>query len=393
MNTVPGFLAGAVSAGIKKDSGHDDFGLLYSKTPARAAAVFTTNVVKAAPVVVGMGRIRNGLCQAVVVNSGNANACTGQQGTLDAEETAAAVAVELGIDPSLVIPSSTGVIGVPLPMKQIKEAVPALVSSLREDGLEDFARAITTTDGFPKFTSSTTKIGGKTGTVSVVGKGAGMIAPNMATMLSFTLTDIDIAPSALKTALKTVVEESYNKIIVDGDISTNDTALILSNGALGNSPLKESGGDYTQLLELLIELNTEIATMIVRDGEGATKVVKIVVKGAASPTDAEKIARAMGTSLLVKTALYGQDANWGRFVAAAGAAGVEFDPSRVDLYFDEHKMVENGAQVLEESVVGRVFKKPEFTVTLDIKSGSSTAHVITSDITHDYITLNADYRT
>ena len=392
MIKVPGFLGCGMSSGIKKN-GKKDLGLIFSKVPAKVSGVFTTNIVKAAPVILGIERVKSGRCQAIVINSGNANVGTGKRGLQDADLTAKLVAKELKIDESLVIPSSTGVIGVYLDMEKIKGAIPNLVSELREDGLLDTAEAIMTTDKFPKYTEAQIRIDGKTGTICAIGKGAGMIAPNMATMLCFILTDINVDRKAQKNALKNAVDISFNRIIVDGDMSTNDTVLMLSNSTLENSPIKVGDKNYRKLEKAITEITTEVAEMIVRDGEGATKVVRIIVKGTKNRKDAEKISRTIGSSLLVKTALYGEDANWGRVLAAAGRAGVKFDPSKVDLYFGDYKIVKNGAEIMDENKVNHILKNPSFTITLDLKSGKSSYFVIASDITMDYLKLNAQYRT
>jgi glutamate N-acetyltransferase/amino-acid N-acetyltransferase len=392
MIKIPGFLGCGISSGIKK-TGRKDLGLIFSNVPAKVAGVFTTNVVKAAPVILGIERVKGGQCQAVIINSGNANVGTGKRGLKDATLTTKLLAQELRIKESLVIPSSTGVIGVYLDMEKITKAVPELVSNLSEDGFLDTAEAIMTTDKFPKYAQAQMKIDGKTGTLCAIGKGAGMIAPQMATMLCFILTDIDIDVKTQKRALKNAVDVSFNKIIVDGDTSTNDTVIMLSNGVLGNKPIKEGDRNYIKFQKILSELTTEIAEMIVRDGEGATKVVKIIVKRARTKRDAENIARTIGSSLLVKTALYGEDANWGRVLAAAGRAGVKFNPLKVDLYFGDYKVVRNGAEIMDESKVNHILKQPSFPITLDLKSGKSSSFVIASDITIDYLKLNAQYRT
>jgi len=392
MIKIPGFLGCGISSGIKRN-GKKDLGLIFSTVTAKVAGVFTTNVVKAAPVILGIERVKGGRCQAIIVNSGNANACTGKKGLEDAISTARHVANKLGIDESLVIPSSTGVIGVPLPMVKIKNAIPELVSKLSEDGLLDTTEAIMTTDKFPKFASAQMKVDGKFGTISAIGKGAGMIAPQMATMLCFILTDINLDLKAQKLALKNAVNNSFNRIIVDGDTSTNDTVLMLSNGVLENKPIKDGDKNFRKFERILTQLTTEIAEMVVRDGEGATKVVKIIVKGTRTEKDAENIARTIGSSLLVKTALYGEDPNWGRVLAAAGRAGVKFDPLKVDLYYRNYKVVRNGIEILDESKVNHILKQPNFPITLDLKSGKSGFFVIASDITIDYLKLNAQYRT
>lgn len=392
MIEVPGFLSSGVYAGIKKKE-RKDLGLIFSEVPAKVAGVFTTNVVKAAPVIVAMERVRRGLCQALVVNSGNANACTATRGIRDAKLTTRMVARELEIEESLVIPSSTGVIGEFLPVKTIERAVPSLVSSLRRDGLLDMADAIMTTDRFPKYASSRVKIDGSVGTICAIGKGAGMIAPQMATMLCFILTDISLPRRAMARSLRNSVEASFNRIIVDGDTSTNDSVILLSNGLLGNRAISETDRSYRRFERALTDLSTEIAEMIVKDGEGATKVVRVLVKGARSEGDANQIARTVGSSILVKAAFYGQDPNWGRLIAAAGRAGVKFDPKRVDLYFGDYRVVRNGLEVMEGNEFVNVIRQPNFKVTIDIKSGKASSFVITSDITMEYLKLNAHYRT
>jgi glutamate N-acetyltransferase / amino-acid N-acetyltransferase len=392
MIRVPGFAGSGISCGIKK-RGKKDLALLFSEKPARAAGVFTTNIVKAPPVLVGMERIKSGLCQAVLVNSGVANAFTGKAGMKTALLTTERAADELGIDRSLVIPSSTGVIGGQLPVDKINKAMPHLVSELREDGLEDAAAAIMTTDAFPKLAITKVGIGGRTGTVCVIGKGAGMIMPNMATMLAYILTDINVGRRTLTKALGNVVDNSFNKIIVDGDTSTNDTVLMLANGKLGNTALGLTGTLYRKFEQAVTEAASEVAEMIVKDGEGATKTVKIIVKGAKSVSDAESVARTIGTSLLVKSALYGEDPNWGRIVAAAGRAGVDFDPDRLDLYIGDHKVLRNSKEVMDEARALEIMKTPKFSITLDLKTGKKSSFVITSDITYDYLKINAHYRT
>jgi len=392
MIKVPGFLGSAVSSGVKR-SGKLDLSLIYSEVPAKAAGVFTTNIVKAPPVLLGIDRIKSGYCQAVLINSGVANAFTGKQGLKDSIVTSKDAAHQLNISESLVIPSSTGVIGGRLPIDKMKNAMPNLVKKLSEDGFLDVAHGIMTTDAFPKYAVKQIKIGGKKGTIAIIGKGAGMIAPNMATMLAYILTDINVGKRALSKALKNTVNNSFNKIIVDGDTSTNDTVLILANGKLGNTLIKETGAEYKKFEMALSEAASEVAEMIVRDGEGGTKVAKIIVKGAKTEKDAEKIARVLGTSSLVKTAFFGEDPNWGRIVAAAGRAGVDFDTNKIDLYFDDQKILSNSKEVMDEKKAQSVLKKPKFEVTLNIKSGKASSFVIASDLTFDYIKINAHYRT
>lgn len=392
MIKVPGFLGSAVSSGVKKKN-KKDLALIFSEVPAKAAGLFTTNLVKAPPVLVGIDRIKTGYCQAVLINSGVANAFTGKPGLKDSITTSKSAAKQLGIPDHLVIPSSTGIIGGRLPVKKMNKALPDLIENLKDDGFLDVADGIMTTDAFPKYAVNKVTIGGKKGTIAVIGKGAGMIAPNMATMLAYILTDFNIGKRALTKALKNCVNNSFNKIIVDGDTSTNDTVLILANGLLGNKLIKESGAEYNKLEKALTETCIEVAEMIVRDGEGATKVAKIIVKGARTEKDAEKIARTLGTSPLVKTAFFGEDPNWGRIVAAAGRAGVDFDPDKIDLYFDNQKILSNSNEVMNEAEAHKVLSKPKFEVTINIKSGKASSFVIASDLTYDYIKINAHYRT
>jgi glutamate N-acetyltransferase/amino-acid N-acetyltransferase len=325
MISIPGFQLSSVSSGVKKN-GKKDLALIFSDVPAKAAAVYTTNVVKAAPVILGQERIKLGLCQAIVINSGIANAFTGTSGYQNAVQTTKDISASLGIEENLIIPSSTGLIGGPLPVSRIRRAIPNLISKLGPGGVEEVAKAIMTTDKFPKFAFRKIKIGKKEGTIAAIGKGAGMICPNMATMLCFIITDININKTTLKKALVNSVDNSFNKIIVDGDTSTNDSVIMLSNGVLDNNEITLKSSHYSRFEKILTELNTEIAELIVKDGEGATKVVKIDVQGARTVKEAEKIARTVGNSLLVKTAFFGEDPNWGRILAAAGRAGVMFMP-------------------------------------------------------------------
>lgn len=392
MIEIDGFLGNGIASGIKK-SGRKDLGIIFSQKPARAAAVFTQNVVKGAPVIVGMERIRNGLCQALLINSGVANTHTGKDGIKRAVETSRYLARELEIDEELIIPSSTGIIGGVLPVGKIKDSIPRLVSGLGKNKMEDVAEAIITTDKFPKFAHRYVTIAGKRGKIAAVAKGAGMISPDMATMLCFVMTDIDISEKAMNKALKGSVDLSFNRSIVDGDTSTNDSVFLLSSRELGNTQVTEKGKDYEKFEQALTDLNTELAEMMVKDGEGATKLVKIITKGAKNENDAKKVARTVGTSLLVKTAFFGEDANWGRLIAAAGRAGVKFDPEKLEIYFDRIKVVKNGKQCKDESRYEHVFKQSEFTITLDLRQGKAESFVLTSDLTFDYVKINAHYRT
>ena len=392
MKNTPGFLLNGVSAGLKKNR-EKDLALVFSTVPARVSAIFTKNLITAAPLLVAEERIGSGLCQAIIINSANANACTGERGYQDALGVAAALSQRLGIEESLVIPSSTGVIGERLPAGKIKKSIPKLVRGLGEDNAREAAEAIMTTDAFPKYAARQFFAGKKTATISAIAKGAGMICPNMATMLCFIMTDLNVGRKALSKALSVAADGSFNAMTVDGDTSTNDSVFVLANGILGNKEITEKSEHYGKFVDALSSLCGEIAEMIVTDGEGATKVVRIRVTEAKTEGDAEKIARTIATSQLVKTAFYGEDANWGRIVAAAGRAGVKINPEKMKLYFDETEVFSKGTRSQPESKFARVFKKPSFTVTLSLGEGKAAYSLLTSDLSHRYVSINSDYRT
>lgn len=392
---VPGFKAGAVKAGIR---GKDrlDVGLIYSSHPADAAAVFTTSQVKAAPVLLGMEHLQGGKAQAIIVNSGIANACTGKQGLTLARGTASLVAAELGLAEQLVQVSSTGVIGEPLDLALFEKCMGPLAESLTETGFPLVAQAIMTTDTVPKIALRTLVLGGKEVTVLGMAKGAGMIMPNMATMLGFIVTDAAIASDVLQQMLQQSVEPSFNSITVDGDTSTNDTVLLLAGGEAGNEKIVSSNsGDALVFQQCLDELCLDLALQIVKDGEGATKLVTVHVTGAPGEQEADRAARTIANSSLVKTACFGEDANWGRIIAALGRAGFVFDESRVDIFFDDVPMVRDGLGLggQQEQLATRVLKQDAFTICVDLKSGSSERKIYTCDLSIDYIKINADYRT
>jgi glutamate N-acetyltransferase/amino-acid N-acetyltransferase len=391
---IKGFQFSAVEAAIKKP-GRKDLALIYSKVPAQACAVFTLNSVKAAPVLLSAERIKNGKAQALLVNSGNANACTGDNGMAVARETSHLVAAGLGISDDSMQVSSTGVIGVQMPEDRISAAVPALLEGLSTGTLDDIARAIMTTDTFPKLEARSAQAGSISYGIAGIAKGAGMIMPNMATMLSFIISDADVDPVFLKKAFRNAVDCSFNAITVDGDMSTNDTCLILSNGMAGNPTIAEGTPDAAAFERVLSEVLLSLAKQIVKDGEGATKFVEIRVTGAASDSDAKRAALAIANSSLVKTAFFGQDANWGRIFAAVGYSGAVVDQSRLSLSFDNVCMAVNGifAGGDAEERGTQVLKQNEFTVTVDLGIAAGNATVYTSDLSHEYININADYRT
>jgi glutamate N-acetyltransferase/amino-acid N-acetyltransferase len=387
----PGFEAAGIAAGLKKRE-KEDLGLFFSKVPANAAGVFTRNQVKAAPVILDKERIKKGVCQAIIANSGNANCCTGERGIRDAKTMAALSASELGISEDLVLVASTGVIGEPMPMEKIESAVPRLVRALKPEGIPDLARSIMTTDTVPKMASVQGDIDGKTFTVAGVAKGAGMIRPNMATMLCFLCTDIGGAPELLKETLVKAVNRSFNRITIDGDTSTNDMVLVMANGLSGIVLRRSDHIDAFQ--KILDSILLDLAKQLVRDGEGVTKLVEINVRGAKSDADAEIIADTIAHSPLVKTAFFGEDANWGRIIGAVGRAGVDVDSDRIDLYFDDVQMVKSGMGCGKpvEAEATKVLKKPEFAVTVNLNLGQGFGSMITCDFSVDYVRINADYR-
>ena len=393
----PGFRFAGVHCGLKADSALD-LALLLSDCPATAAAVFTENRFPAAPVVYGRRQMAAGeKIQAVLINSGNANACTGHKGEVDVATVAEVTAAAFDVSRSKVFISSTGVIGEYLPVTTILNGVEILTADLDEkrsdsESLTRAARAIMTTDKNPKISGIAVETSQGLITLTGIGKGAGMIHPNMATMLAYILTDADVEAGILKAMLKRVAEKSFNRISVDGDMSTNDTVLALANGVSGC--VLTGSADLEILENALLQIARDLAYMIVKDGEGATKVVEIAVVGAASPAAAEKICRAIANSVLVKTAFFGQDANWGRIIAAVGYAGVELDPELVNISFDQVRVVSNGlrdSQYREEDGAA-VLRKPEFSVKIDLQSGEDEFSVLTSDLTHEYVSINADYR-
>ena len=389
-----GFKAAAYSSGIKK-SGKLDLALICADKPVECAGVFTTNKVVAAPVRITESRMRQGLCQAILVNSGNANACTGDQGLRDARRCGDLVAETLDIAPELVAVSSTGVIGVPLPMHCFEEHVPSLCRMLSHDQFDGVAKAMMTTDAFPKMCGRIINIDGQEVRLLGLAKGAGMIHPDMATMLAFVVTDAVLADGLLDAALRQSVNASFNRITVDRDTSTNDMVLLLASGDAENQEISEGSAALGQFCGALNEIMLELAKMIARDCEGATKLVRIQINGAASDADALAAARSVATSQLVKTAFFGEDANWGRIIAAVGYSGADVDPDKVNISFDDVAMVSNGLGLdsAQEARASEVLKKPEFTVTVELALGEGSAYYYTSDLTYDYIKINAHYRT
>ena len=388
-----GFQAAGIHCGIKK-SDLLDLSLCVSDVSGPIAGVFTKNRMVAAPVLLDRYHLRFRRGRAIIVNSGNANACTGKQGLVAAKAMATAVAEQLSIPVHQVFVGSTGVIGRVLPIDRITAAVPTLVARLSIPGGDQAAQAILTTDLRPKTVARQAKIGGHIVTIGGMAKGSGMIHPNMATMLAYLTTDAAIASAALRSALKSAVDQSFNCITVDGDTSTNDTVLCLANGLAKNRPIQRGTKPYRDFERLLTDAAQELALMICRDGEGVTKVVTIQVQGAATTAAEKRVVDTIATSNLVKTALFGEDANWGRIMAALGRSGVAIDPDKVTMRFDDIVMVERGVGMgLEaEQKIAQVFKHKEFTVTVHLGQGHAHAHMWTTDLSYDYVRINASYR-
>ncbi len=391
---IKGFSTSAVAAGIRY-ADRLDLGLIVSDTPVVTAGAFTTNQVKAAPVVLDMERLQQGKAQAILVNSGCANACTGEAGMQAAMATSQCVAQALGIADSLVQVSSTGVIGEQLNVEAIQKAMPQLVAGLSPDHFELVAKAIMTTDTIPKTAYRTVLIAGKEIRFMGMAKGAGMIMPNMATMLAFVLTDAKIHFPQLHESLIRGVSSTFNRITIDGDTSTNDMILVMANGTAENTLIDENETNDQQLFEMtLTDLLRDLALQIVADGEGATKCITIRVCGARTVLEGEQIARTVANSNLVKTAFFGEDANWGRIIAAMGRSGILFSPERVNISFGEVLIVHNGlGQGKEaETAATAVLKEKNIVVTIDLKDGAATVEVYTCDFSLDYVKINADYR-
>ncbi len=391
-HSVPGFLASAVSAGLNKN-GRLDLSLIFSQTEAVTVGVFTTNKVRAAPVRLSEERIKKGSIRAIIANSGYANACTGAQGLNDAIQTADIVAKGLGIHSEEIAVASTGVIGAYLPLNLIKNAIPDLIRNLSPNGFKSVAEALMTTDSFPKMSYFEGNAGGYPFHLLGLAKGAGMIMPNMATMLSFLLTDIYIDSQTLWPIFRSAVECTFNRVTVDGETSTNDMVLIMANGNAGNPSLDSSG--IKELERGLTEVMGELAYMIAKDGEGATKVIIIEVDGAATKDDANTAARVVGNSNLVKTAIFGQDPNWGRIMAALGRSGIQLEENRVQIWIGGIKTVEGGLMTGEkaEREAAERLKEEQVTITIHLNQGSYKDRITSCDLTYDYIKINAGYRT
>jgi len=392
---IQGFSAAAAHAGIRYKN-RLDLGLIYSEVPAIAAGVFTTNRVKAAPVLLDMERLgHQGKAQAVLVNSGNANACTGEQGMKMAKASSRIVAQQLSIDEQMIQVASTGVIGEQMSITPFEQAVPELVQGLSPDGFDDVARAMMTTDTVPKTSYRQVDIAGTQVSILGIAKGAGMIMPDMATMLCFVMTDAQIIFPELHEVVRAGVEKSFNRITIDGDTSTNDMVLVMANGAAGNKWIDEDNPEGKRIFEeAVLDIFQDLAMQIVADGEGATKVVTVRVQGARDEEGAMNAAQTIANSALVKTAFFGEDANWGRIIAALGRSECYVVPEKVSIFFDDVQMVKNGVGLGDkaEEACSAVLKKDRFTVTVDLQDGLEVAEVHTCDLSVNYVKINADYR-
>ncbi|HSP35146.1 MAG TPA: bifunctional glutamate N-acetyltransferase/amino-acid acetyltransferase ArgJ [Thermoanaerobaculia bacterium] len=389
MKLPKGFLASGVRAGIRKK--RPDVGLIVAENGANAAAVFTKNKFQAAPVVLSKSSLKKsgGRVKAVVVNAGCANAVTGREGLEAAKRVRTRAAELLRCSVDEVFVASTGVIGVVLPDRKLRQALPDAINRLSSGGIDALSHAILTTDVGPKVAQATFTIGGKRGRIVGVAKGAGMIHPNMATMLSFITTDAAIVPNALDRDLKDAVDQSFNAISVDGDTSTNDCVLVMASGKIGNA----EDADRTDFRRALVQVCRELAWMIVRDGEGATRVMELEVTGARSEKDAKLAAHAIATSPLVKTALNGGDPNWGRILAAVGRSGARFSVKKVSLTAGPVTLVQNGEPTTyREKDAAKVFSRERVPLHVDLGAGNGRAVILSSDLGHDYVSLNADYR-
>lgn len=391
--SVPGFLANGISVGLKENN-KKDLGLIYSTVPAKVAAVFTKNTFKAAPLLIDEERVKRGIAQAIITNSGCANAATGKEGYKDALAVSAALSKELKIKDDLILVGSTGVIGKRLAVKKIESGMGQLVKGLRETGIEDAETAMMTTDKYPKIAIRKGVVGAKDITICGIAKGAGMIEPNMATLLTYVMTDALIDSKALNTVFHQVINSTFNSISVDGCMSTNDMAIILANGLAGNNPLEKAQARLQLFRDMLSEVLTELCQAVVKDGEGATKFISIAVDGARSKSDARCAAYAIANSNLVKTAFFGEDPNWGRIIAALGASGIPMDKEKVSLSIGDIQVFHQNAPVnFNINKLKEIFEQDRIDVHVDLGSGDKSYFVYASDLSHDYVKINADYST
>lgn len=391
ITAAKGFRAAGIHCGIK--ASRPDLALIVADSLASAAGVFTTNLVKAAPVLVSQEKIQSGAAQAIIVNSGNANACTGAQGMADAREMSSLTAQALGIAEEFVLAASTGVIGIPLPMDALRRGIPMLPAALSADGASA-AAAILTTDAFAKTSAMRLPVKGRVVTIGGMAKGAGMIHPDMATTLCFLTTDAAVPAPVLRRALRQAVDRSFNAISVDGDTSTNDTVFLLANGHAGHSPLHEEDEDFAAFTAALTAVATDLAKLVVRDGEGATKLITIAVRGARTPADARRVMHAVMTSPLVKTAIYGGEPNWGRILAAAGRSGASVVPDLAEISIAGVPVVRGGQGLPGELPrAAEAMARSEYEIVVDLHLGDGAATGWTCDLNEGYVKINAGYMT
>ena len=391
VTAAKGFRAAGIHCGIKEKK--KDLALVVCDTLASAAGMFTTNAVRAAPVLLSQERIQSGVARAIIVNSGNANACTGVQGMRDAAEMAALTAQALGVAEEFVLVASTGVIGIPLPMAPVRSGIPVVVTELSIDG-GTAAEAILTTDAFPKIAAVQLEIAGEVVTIGGMAKGAGMIHPQMATTLAFVATDAAMPAPLLRKALRHAVNASFNCISVDGDTSTNDSIFLLGSGLAAHPPILEENEQFALFRSALTEVTTQLAKLVVRDGEGATKVVTLTMKGAPSVSDAKLAAHAAMTSPLVKTMFYGGEPNWGRLLAAVGRSGAPVVEDRVSVWIGGVQVVRNGVGIAPNLPhAAKAMHEPEFEIVIDLQQGNAEFTGWTSDLNDAYVKINAGYMT
>ena len=395
VTAAKGFTAGGVHCGIRKSRTKRDLGLIYSEVPCSAAAVYTTNLVKGAPLLVTKNHLADGVAQACIINSGNANTCNAN-GVEIAEQTSSLLAKELGIKTEDVVVASTGVIGQPMTIDPFKRGVLPLVKDLSKDGSPRAAEAIMTTDTVKKEVAVSFELDGKEVTVGGIAKGSGMIHPNMATMLVFITTDCAISPAMLQKALSSDVKDTFNMVSVDGDTSTNDMVVVLANGLAGNEKIEEEGESFKTFMKALNSVTVALCKALAADGEGATKFLECSVTGAKTLCDAKKAAKAVICSSLVKAAMFGSDANWGRVLCAIGYSGADVDVSKVDVAFCSKagsiSVCEKGASVdFSEEIAKKILSEKEITIAVTLHDGEASS--VGSDLTYDYVRINGDYRT
>ena len=392
--TAPsGFSAGVAECGIKYN-GRPDITVIVSDIPASCAGVFTTNRIKAAPVLVSREHVRNGIARAIIANSGNANACTGEDGIEAAMAMAAETARLIHCDPSEILVASTGVIGQKFPTRKVIKSLASAVSNLSSANDNKAATAIMTTDTLPKETAVAVDIGGTEVKIGAIAKGAGMICPDMATMLCFVTTDADIETSALRKALRQAAGASFNCITVDGDMSTNDTVLVLANGKAGNPTIRIRSKAFDTFTDVLTHVCLKLAKEIVKDGEGATKFITINVKGAPGKEDARKVGLAIANSQLVKTAFFGEDPNWGRIICAAGYSGVPVEETNITIILSGSTVFENGIAVnFDEKELRNNMSQDDITLDIDLNMGKAETTIYTTDMSYEYVKINAEYTT